>query len=172
MTHRYITEVVRILNDPSYEETVIYHYADSSKPQKLSCAVCLVGAFQVAVLKRSGEKAWQPFLPHESKFVPFRDASMGPCTYKLRPYEVVKGLDIAIRLGWYDFTTFDHLEYEYYERVQNGDLNWVIPGKFIAFMGPSGRVKQPDDHFKTTPEDYIKPFERWGVKHVVRLNIP
>ena len=97
---------------------------------------------------------------------------MGPCTYKLKAYEVVKGLEIAISLGWYDFTNFDHLEYEYYEMVQNGDLNWIIPGKFIAFMGPSGRKREKGDNFKTTPEDYIKPFERFGVTHVVRLNKP
>jgi cell division cycle 14 len=23
-----------------------------------------------------------------------------------------------------------------YERVENGDLNWIIPNKFMAFMGP------------------------------------
>ena len=117
MTHRYITEVVRILNDPNYENTIIYHYSNSKLPNKLVNAVTLAGLFQVAVLKRTGEKAWEPFLKHESKFVSFRDASMGPCTYELKPFEVIKGLDIAVRLGWYDFTTFDHLEYEYYERV-------------------------------------------------------
>ena len=33
-------------------------------------------------------------------------------------------------------TEFDNKEYEYYEKVENGDLNWIIPGKFVAFMGP------------------------------------
>lgn len=51
-------------------------------------------------------------------------------------------------------------------------MNWIIPGKFMAFMGPSGRVRAPGDQFKTTPEDYIKPFEKFGVTHVVRLNKP
>ena len=39
-------------------------------------------------------------------------------------------------LGWYNFKVFDNKEYEYYEQVENGDLNWIIPNKFIAFMGP------------------------------------
>lgn len=92
----------------------------------------------MTVLKRSAEIAWEKFLPIEDDLKDFRDASMGPCTFKLKAFEVIKGLEIAISLGWYDFTNFDHLEYEYYEMVQNGDMNWVIPGKFIAFMGPSG----------------------------------
>jgi cell division cycle 14 len=38
--------------------------------------------------------------------------------------------------GWYNFREFDNKEYEYYEKPDNGDLNFIIPGKFIAFMGP------------------------------------
>ena len=36
----------------------------------------------------------------------------------------------------YKFRDFDNKEYEYYEKVENGDLNWIIPNRFIAFMGP------------------------------------
>lgn len=28
-------------------------------------------------------------------------------------------------------------DYEYYERVENGDLNVIIPEKFVAFSGPA-----------------------------------
>ena len=38
--------------------------------------------------------------------------------------------------GWYNFREFDNKEYEYYEKVENGDMNVIIPNKFIAFMGP------------------------------------
>ena len=160
------------MKDPSHDDCVIYHYTNSNTPQKLINSVVLVCAFQVAVLKRSAERAWEGFMRYEPNFRSYRDASAGPCTYKLKAFEVVKGFEIGIKLGWYDFTKFDHLEYEYYERVQNGDINWVIPNKFIAFMGPSGRTKHEGDQFKTCPEDYKKPFERFGVKRVVRLNKP
>ena len=149
---------------------MIYHYTNNLDPKKLVNAVVLVCAFQVIVLKRSAEKSFKKFSQFQLKS--FRDASMGPCTYDLKAFEIIKGLEIAIKLGWYDFKTFDHLEYEYFERVQNGDLNWIIPGKLMAFMGPSGRIRQPGDKLKTTPEDYIKPFEYFGVKHVIRLNKP
>ena len=63
-----------------------------------------------------------------------------------------------MKLGWYTFKDFDDREYEYYEKLENGDLNWIIPGKFMALMGP---VDEPTDDFQgfermgNTPEDYI-----------------
>jgi len=72
-----------------------------------------------------------------------------------------------VSLGWYDFRSFDPKEYDYYEKVENGDLNWIIPGKFIAFMGPT------DDKSRgrgNSPEDYIQVFKHLGVTHVIRLN--
>lgn len=48
----------------------------------------------------------------------------------------MRGLDYAIKLGWFDYKKFNLKEYEHYERVENGDLNWIIPGKFVAFSSP------------------------------------
>jgi len=39
-------------------------------------------------------------------------------------------------LGWYNYQTFDVQEYQLYEKVENGDLNWILPKKFVAFSGP------------------------------------
>lgn len=39
---------------------------------------------------------------------------------------------------------FNLRDYEFYERVENGDLNWIIPGKFIAFSGPSPTPRDQD----------------------------
>ena len=49
----------------------------------------------------------------------------------------MRGLEYAIKLKWFDVKTFNLREYEFYEKVENGDLNWIIPGKFIAFSGPA-----------------------------------
>ncbi len=75
-------------------------------------------------------KDYTPFLK------PFRDASKGECQYQCTLEHCLGGLDFAIKQGWYNDATFDVKEYEYYERVENGDLNWIIPDKFLAFMGP------------------------------------
>ena len=42
----------------------------------------------------------------------------------------------AVKHGWYSLQTFDDQEYEYYEQIENGDINWIIPNKFLAFLGP------------------------------------
>lgn len=48
----------------------------------------------------------------------------------------LRGLEYAIKLKWFDVRKFNLRDYEFYERVENGDLNWIIPNKFIAFSGP------------------------------------
>jgi cell division cycle 14 len=42
-----------------------------------------------------------------------------------------------MKLGWYNPKTFNYKEYEEFEKVDNGDMNWIIPGKFLAFSSPS-----------------------------------
>ncbi len=49
----------------------------------------------------------------------------------------MRGLEYAIKLGWFNFRTFSLSEYEHYERLENGDLNWIVPQKFVAFSSPS-----------------------------------
>jgi len=49
-------------------------------------------------------------------------------------------------------------------------LNWIIPGKFVAFSGPSGQQRDPDGYRRFTPEDYVPIFKKLGVTLVVRLN--
>ena len=51
------------------------------------------------------------------------------------------GLEYAIKLKWFDVKNFNLRDYEFYERVENGDLNWTVPGKFISFSGPSPTPK-------------------------------
>lgn len=52
-----------------------------------------------------------------------------------------------MKLGWFDFKKFNLNEYEHYEKVENGDLNWIIPNKFVAFSSP-----------------YDKPYDKYGVR--------
>ena len=48
-------------------------------------------------------------------------------------------------------------------------MNWIIPGKFAAFMGP---VERRDEHQRSglTPDEYAEIFKQWNIKKVVRLN--
>jgi protein-tyrosine phosphatase len=55
--------------------------------------------------------------------------------------------------------------------VQNGDLNWIIKDKILAFAGPSfERHVSPEGYCTLSPADYIPYFQQKNVGLVVRLN--
>lgn len=74
-------------------------------------------------------------------------------------------------LGSGNPTTFNVDEYEYFEQVENGDLNWIIQNKILAVAGPQAqKVITPEGFCMLTPQDYIPYFLKTNVKLVVRLN--
>ena len=83
----------------------------------------------------------------------------------------MKGLEIGVSLGWYNFREFDNKEYEYYEKVENGDLNWIIPGKFMAFMGPVDK-RDSVHRYGHAASAYVNIFNYLKVTKVIRLNEP
>lgn len=153
-THKFVRELVRLLADPTYKNYKLFHYS-SNKFDKQANAAFLMGAFMIIILKVKASAVWDLFEPYHDQFVPFRDASYAlDCSYPCTIEHCLKGLEFAIKLGWYNFKEFDNKEYEYYEKVENGDLNWIIPGKFIAFMGPLDNINKFERR-GNTPEDYI-----------------
>ena len=169
MVHRYCCEIVRLLQDPEYETNKIYHFC-STEFDKQANSAWLIGWFMIIILQRSADEAWHTLKYYHKMLMPFRDAVAGSCSYKLSTYDVLWGLERAIKLGWYNFKTFDVHEYEYYEKVENGDLNWIIPDKIVALMGPSGKTKDKYGNKLHTPEDYTAVFKSMDVERVIRLN--
>ncbi len=84
----------------------------------------------------------------------------------------LEGLQHAIKNGWYNYSTFNVKEYEHYEKVENGDLNWIVPGKFLAFMGPVDKVPGEQRQYGHTASSYVNIFKHLKVGKVVRLNEP
>lgn len=70
--------------------------------------------------------------------------------------DCLRGLDYAIKLGWFDYKKFNLKEYEHYERVENGDLNWIIPNKFVAFSSPYD--KTVDKYGVSLPDNIEQTF--------------
>jgi cell division cycle 14 len=170
MVHRYSRELARLLRDNNYSDNRIFHYCSSEDPgHRMVNGAFLMGAFMVVILKMSAEQACAVFKPYQGLFKHFRDASKGDCYYNCTLLHVLQGLEYAQRFGWYDFKTFNVKEYEYYEKVENGDLNWIIPGKFMAFMGP---VEKRDERHRYGhhPTKYVDIFNNVGVSKVIRLN--
>ena len=60
-----------------------------------------------------------------------------------------------------DWTPRTGRRYEHYERVENGDWNWIIPDKFMAFSSPHDPPLMDDDgrtFISLTPGQYVPIF--------------
>lgn len=136
-------------------------------------ATVLVGIFHVLYMPSTSEKTWE-LLSSLGPFNTFRDASTGPSLMPLTIDDVLKGMRAAHKAGFLPWVgqadLFDLEEYRHYEQVQNGDLNWVIPNKIIAFAGPSRKNEYTRGYKSWRPEDYWNYFSRSDVTDVVRLN--
>jgi cell division cycle 14 len=79
---------------------------------------------------------WEAFHPvAELELMPFRDAGRGPSDFHLSIQDCLWGMWKAMQNGLCDMNEFAVDEYEFYEKVENGDWNWLTPG-FIAFASP------------------------------------
>ena len=161
-------EVNKIMQKQKHK---IYHYT-SLEEDKRANAAYLMGAYLVICKKLSAEEAWSYFKDVKPPFKPFRDAIAGPCSYECTILDCLRGLQYAIELGWYNPKTFKVKEYEEYEKVDNGDMNWIIPGKFLAFSSPSQKEYDEEGYRTYTPQDYCPIFKEMGINLVVRLNKP
>lgn len=56
------------------------------------------------------------------------------------------------------------------QKVQNGDFNWIIPGKFLAFCSPHSESKVKNGYTLHSPETYFSYFRKHNVTTIVRLN--
>lgn len=107
---------------------------------------------------------------------PFRDASVGAALFNITLLDCLKGVYETHKRQFFNLEDFDVKEYEHYEvmawekqkkddwwflfhatnmnlyyvisqRVKNGDFNWIVPQKFIAFCGPHAKSKIEDGKF-------------------------
>ncbi|KAH9950025.1 tyrosine protein phosphatase [Amylocystis lapponica] len=145
----------------------------------------------------SSSPPWEAFHPiAEMEFMPFRDAGRGRSDFNLSIQDCLWGLYKAMQNGLCDMNEFDIADYEYYEKVENGDWNWLTPN-FIAFASPVDPIwvkrekekKEQEQQVGAGAATPVRPgnlalqrklptpflncldyFERSNVKLVVRLN--
>ncbi|XP_041913198.1 dual specificity protein phosphatase CDC14AB isoform X1 [Alosa sapidissima] len=148
----------------------IVHYTSFDQRKRANAAV-LIGAYAVIYLKKTPEEAYRALISgSNASYLPFRDASFGNCTFNLTILDCLQGVKKALQHGFFQFETFDVNEYEHYERVENGDFNWILPGKFLAFSGPHPKSKVENGYPLHAPEAYFPYFRKQNVTTVIRLN--
>jgi cell division cycle 14 len=91
----------------------------------------------VLYLKYSPEDAYAHFSKLHPPIQPFRDASAGPSLLNLTIVDCLHALLKAQECHFFDFAAFDYQSYERYEKIENGEINWIIPNKIIAFCSPT-----------------------------------
>jgi hypothetical protein len=95
---------------------------------------------QLIALKYTPEQANAPIANIYPPFVPYRDAGYGPCTYTITILDCLQGVYKAMVIGLIDVRNMDPMTMDFYERVENGDLNW-LSRKFLALASPKDDSK-------------------------------
>ncbi|CAK9823216.1 Dual specificity protein phosphatase CDC14A [Anthophora retusa] len=164
--YRYCCKVNKKLESPGNKNRQIVHYT-SHRDHKRANSAYLVASYMVLYLKKSPREAYNNlFMGGEVPIKSFRDASMGSAIYNIHILDCLNALKKAASFGFFNFDDFDVNEYEKYEDMRNGGLNWLVPHKFLAFLGPSTEPGTPYH----PPECYIDYFLKNDVTTVVRLN--
>ena len=167
---RYCRLLTAKLNDPALANKVIFHCCRQSADTRAN-SVFLICTWLQLCQGKTPEEAFRPFLGLRPGLMPYRDASLGPSTFQLTVPHCLAGLERAVHFGWFDLDTFDPDEYEHYERVENGDFNWIVPGFFLSFSGPTQTPIAYVDGVKTnTPETYFDYYRKNGITGIIRFN--
>lgn len=120
-----------------------------------------------------GYSARDAALPFEDRYPPltaFRDASYGISSFDLTLLDCLEGLSKALQFEWYSPACFDAETYQKWAETCNGGMNWLIPGKLLAFIGPTSKKGSNDKQHRCAPSDYVKLFKELGILLVIRLN--
>jgi cell division cycle 14 len=118
-------------------------------------ASCLLACYMVLIQSWPPHLALAPVAQVDPPLMPFRDAGYSQADYGITVQDVVYGVWKAKEEGCCVLETFDLDEYERFERVEQGDFNWVTP-HFLAFASPqstpSARTPEGSEAWKALPK--------------------
>jgi len=169
---RYCRLIEQVMEMPNTGSRRVIHQTNSSESLRKTNSVFLICAYCVVMEGIPAKQVYEPFRKIEHTFVPFCDASSCQSLFDLDILTCLEGLEAACKLGWFKYRTLDADWYENREKVENGDLNWIIDNKIMAFATPQTKTKDLEGFPVWTPEMYIPLFKKWKIGTVVRLNKP
>ncbi|KIO30890.1 hypothetical protein M407DRAFT_221992 [Tulasnella calospora MUT 4182] len=136
-----------LLEDKEIKHTRLCLYSSNDPRRKANAALLMAlfvaldslpsGGVQQIVQRRQPWEAFHPIA--EMEFMPFRDAGRGRSDFNMSIQDCLYGFWKATQFGLCDLNEFSLEDYEYYEKVENGDWNWITP-HFIAFASPVDTV--------------------------------
>ncbi|XP_045505359.1 dual specificity protein phosphatase CDC14B-like isoform X2 [Colias croceus] len=162
----------KILNDKLKEylnKQIIVHYT-SINPTKKANSAFLLGCYGVLYLSLPPKDALKPLLVHGQNYRPFQDATQGESRYTISLLDCLQAIVKARDLGFFNFQDFNYEEYDRLDKIQGGDLNWIVPGKFLAFIGPvdySVSLYHPPEIVGITHYDLFFPDGTCPPRHIL-----
>ncbi|XP_027406061.1 dual specificity protein phosphatase CDC14B isoform X4 [Bos indicus x Bos taurus] len=169
MVYRYCCKINKKLKSITMMRKKIIHFTGPDQ-RKQANAAFLVGCYMVIYLGKTPEDAYRILMFGDATYIPFRDAAYGSCNFFITLLDCFYAVKKAMQYGFFNFNSFNLDEYEYYEKAENGDLNWIIPDRFLAFCGPHSRTRLESGYHQHSPEAYIPYFKNHNVTTVIRLN--
>lgn len=157
------------LEDIKLKDKTIVYYSGTHGNKRANSAFLICG-WCVLYQHKLPDEAYAPFRNIYPPFPLWHDATPSVCHFTLSVLDTLKGLYKAYKLKYFDLEHFDLAEYEHYEQVENGDLNWCMAGKFVAFAGPHASKEAMEGYFALSPDDYVPYFKKKNVTLVVRFN--
>ncbi|KAI5476543.1 cell division cycle 14 [Pseudohyphozyma bogoriensis] len=178
--YRFCLHVHQLLEDPLLSTKRIMLYS-SSEPDKKANAALLIALYAMVVMRWTPADVLHPIATLELQ--PYRDAGYSRADYHLSLQSVLYGIHRAIERRLLDLSSFDLVSYEKYEKVENGDWNWLTPG-FVAFASPvepgwnahaststsTSTSAAAKSKLSRSFKNVLEEFEKSGVKAVIRLN--
>uniref|UniRef100_A0A8C5LQQ7 Protein-tyrosine-phosphatase n=1 Tax=Leptobrachium leishanense TaxID=445787 RepID=A0A8C5LQQ7_9ANUR len=169
MLYKYCNKLNKKIKSYSLTKKKIIHYT-SFDPKKQANAAFLIGTYAIIYMNKLPEEMCRLLQVGNINYLPFRDASFGTCCFHLTLLDCFQAVHKALQFDFFNFETFDVQEYQHYERAENGDFNWIIPGKFLAFSGPHQKSKIENGYPNHAPEAYFTYFRKHNLNTIIRLN--
>ncbi|XP_044264407.1 dual specificity protein phosphatase CDC14B-like isoform X2 [Tribolium madens] len=161
--YKYSCKVTKMLQNFRGRKKIV-HYT-SHDPNKKANAAYLVGCFAVVCMKMEPFEVYKILLITEP-YKQFVDALQRTSVHTIRLFDCFSGVAKALQYNLFDFTDFNVQEYDVCDQVEKGNMNWIIPRKFLAFLGPT----EPRVGVGHTPGFYLEYFLQHDIKTVIRLN--
>lgn len=129
----------------------------------------LICSFLVIKMNYKPDDALKLFMGRT--FKPFIDSVSDQSSFNLTIVDFLYALHFALKMNWYNPKTFNYEEYESYSKIENGELNWIIPNKFALFSTPIETV-QNNINNQYNPKFYSDIFKKLKIYTVIRVNGP
>ena len=119
-------------------------------------------------------QAYGPFVGIEPPLMPFRDAAFAINTFPCSVLDCCRALRKAVDLQHFSLSKFSVKNFAKLSKLENGDLSWIIPGKFIALSGPLWNKRKitgtRESRHTLSPDEYVPVLKDLGVTCIVRFN--